>query len=139
MEVIDGVAETLAYLAERHDLTFFTKGHVEEQKLKIDRSGLGVYFGHTAIVKEKDAAAYLALVEERAMDASAGVDDREQPEIGHQSGAGGWAECGVRAALADMDPGAAGDPAGKGASCWSWNGSRSCARGFRGLVNRLVA
>src|SRR5271169_2142328 len=27
MEVIDGVAETLEYLASRHDLTLFTKGH----------------------------------------------------------------------------------------------------------------
>jgi len=68
MEVIPGVPETLEYLALRHDLTLFTKGHVEEQKLKIDRSGLGVFFGHTAIVKEKDAAAYCSLIAERAMD-----------------------------------------------------------------------
>jgi putative hydrolase of the HAD superfamily len=68
MEVIEGVAETLAYLASRHDLTLFTKGHPDEQKLKIDRSGLGVYFNHTAIVKEKDAAAYARLVAERGMD-----------------------------------------------------------------------
>jgi len=68
MEVIEGVPETLEYLAERHDLTLFTKGHPEEQKLKIDRSGLGVFFGHTAIVKEKDRAAYQELVDARRMD-----------------------------------------------------------------------
>ena len=68
MEVIDGVAGTLEYLAARHDLTLFTKGHVEEQKLKIDRSGLRGFFAHTAIVKEKDAAAYRDLVEARGMD-----------------------------------------------------------------------
>jgi putative hydrolase of the HAD superfamily len=68
MEVIDGVEETLAYLAGRHDLTLFTKGHPDEQRLKVDRSGLGAYFGHTAIVKEKDAAAYRKLVQERAME-----------------------------------------------------------------------
>ncbi len=67
MEVIDGVAGTLEYLARRHDLTLFTKGHPEEQKLKIDRSGLGTYFGHTAIVKEKDVDAYRALVADRGM------------------------------------------------------------------------
>ena len=67
MQVIEGVAETLEYLSSRHDLTLFTKGHPEEQKLKIDRSGLGVFFGHTAIVKEKDTAAYRKLVEERGM------------------------------------------------------------------------
>jgi putative hydrolase of the HAD superfamily len=44
MEVIAGVPETLEYLADRHDLTLFTKGHLDEQKLKIDRSGLGRFF-----------------------------------------------------------------------------------------------
>lgn len=68
MEVIGGVAETLEYLAARHDLTLFTKGHPDEQKLKIDRSGLGIHFGHTAIVKEKDVAAYRSLVAERGID-----------------------------------------------------------------------
>jgi len=68
MQVIEGVPETLAYLAPKHDLTLFTKGHVDEQRLKIDRSGLGAFFGHTGIVKEKDAAAYRALVQERGMD-----------------------------------------------------------------------
>lgn len=70
MEVIEGVAETLAYLSTRHDLVLFTKGHPEEQKLKIDRSGLGIYFGHTAIVKEKDQAAYQKLVSELQYDPS---------------------------------------------------------------------
>jgi putative hydrolase of the HAD superfamily len=70
MEVIAGVPETLEYLASRHDLTLFTKGHPDEQKLKIDRSGLGPYFGHTAIVKEKDVAAYRTLVEQRGIDST---------------------------------------------------------------------
>jgi putative hydrolase of the HAD superfamily len=68
MEVIEGVPETLEYLSARHDLTLFTKGHPEEQKLKIDRSGLGSYFAHTAIVREKDAAAYRELAERRGME-----------------------------------------------------------------------
>lgn len=68
MEVIEGVPETLAYLAQRHDLTLFTKGHPEEQKLKIDRSGLGRFFNYTGIVKEKDAAAYLHLSKDRGFD-----------------------------------------------------------------------
>ena len=62
IEIIDGVPETLEYLSVRHDLTLFTKGHSEEQKLKVDRSGLGIYFGHTAIVREKDASAYASVV-----------------------------------------------------------------------------
>jgi putative hydrolase of the HAD superfamily len=68
MELIAGVPQTLAYLAERHDLTLFTKGHPDEQKLKIDRSGLAPYFGHTAIVKEKDAGSYSQLQVELNLD-----------------------------------------------------------------------
>jgi putative hydrolase of the HAD superfamily len=68
MEVIEGVPETLGYLAGRHDLTLFTKGHADEQRLKLDRSGLARYFGHTAIVKEKDAASYRLLVAGRGLD-----------------------------------------------------------------------
>ena len=70
MELIEGVAETLAYLAPRHELTLFTKGHPEEQKLKIDRSGLSAHFAHTAIVREKDAKAYTNLARERGLDMS---------------------------------------------------------------------
>lgn len=69
MEVIDGVPETLEYLSLRHDLTLFTKGHPDEQKLKVDRSGLGVFFQHTAIVREKDTKAYRNLVTDRQLDA----------------------------------------------------------------------
>ena len=68
IELIAGVPETLEYLSERHDLTLFTKGNAEEQKLKLDRSGLAIYFGHTAIVKEKNAASYAALIEQRRLD-----------------------------------------------------------------------
>jgi putative hydrolase of the HAD superfamily len=67
MQLIEGVVETLEYLSRRHDLTLFTKGHPEEQRLKIDRSGLGAYFAHTAIVKEKDAEAYSNLARERSL------------------------------------------------------------------------
>jgi putative hydrolase of the HAD superfamily len=68
IEVIAGVEETLEYLSGRHNLTLFTKGDPEEQKLKLDRSGLAIYFGHTAIVKEKDPRSYAALIRERALD-----------------------------------------------------------------------
>ena len=67
MVVIEGVEETLGYLSDRHELTLFTKGHPEEQLLKVDRSGLGQYFAHKAVVKEKDQAAYSSLVEERGL------------------------------------------------------------------------
>ena len=68
IELIEGVEETLAELSTRHDLTLFTKGHPDEQKMKVDRSGLAKYFAHTAIVKEKDADAYRRLADERGFD-----------------------------------------------------------------------
>jgi putative hydrolase of the HAD superfamily len=70
LEVIDGVPETLEYLSLRHELTLFTKGHPDEQKLKVERSGLMQFFHHTAIVREKDRTAYTKLIEERAMDSA---------------------------------------------------------------------
>ncbi len=65
MELIDGVAETLAELGGRHELTMFTKGAVPEQSAKIERSGLAPYFAHCAIVKEKNREAYLELADVR--------------------------------------------------------------------------
>ena len=67
LELLEGVEETLGYLSERHHLTLFTKGHPEEQRMKIDHSGVARYFRHTAIVKEKDAHAYAQLAVERAL------------------------------------------------------------------------
>lgn len=62
LELIAGVEQTLAYLSGRHDLTLFTKGNAEEQKMKIQRSGLSEFFAHTAIVKEKNVASYQELI-----------------------------------------------------------------------------
>lgn len=64
IELIDGVVETLDYLQPRHHLVMMTKGHPEEQRLKIDRSGLREHFQHVAIVPEKDPAAYRTLATE---------------------------------------------------------------------------
>jgi putative hydrolase of the HAD superfamily len=68
MELIDGVEETLTRLVERHDLTLLTKGHPEEQQLKIDRSGLNDYFRHAEVVPEKEPATYAALVKRLGLD-----------------------------------------------------------------------
>ena len=68
VELIEGVEETLAELRTRHRLTLFTKGHPDEQRMKIDRSGLAGRFHHTAIVKEKDAGAYRKLAADFRME-----------------------------------------------------------------------
>jgi putative hydrolase of the HAD superfamily len=67
MELMPGVRETLDYLVDRHELTIFTKGNPDEQRLKIDRSGLASYFSHAEVVKEKHAEAYRGLVDQRGM------------------------------------------------------------------------
>ena len=77
LEIIAGVEETLGHLSARHELTLFTKGHVDEQKMKIERSGLGEFFAHTAIVKEKDVASY------RQLASGAGMDPRAAWMIGN--------------------------------------------------------
>jgi putative hydrolase of the HAD superfamily len=60
--VLDGVPDTLAYLAERHRLILFTKGEAAEQAAKVERSGLQTHFEAIEIVGEKDVATYLRLV-----------------------------------------------------------------------------
>jgi putative hydrolase of the HAD superfamily len=65
IELLDGVPETIAELSSRHELTLFTKGDPEEQRLKIERSGLVSHFVHAAIVREKHESAYRQLADER--------------------------------------------------------------------------
>jgi putative hydrolase of the HAD superfamily len=62
IEVITGVEVTLGALAARHDLVLLTKGQADEQRLKIERSGLAGYFRHVAVVPEKTRATYRDLV-----------------------------------------------------------------------------
>ena len=68
VQLMADVAETLSYLAERHDLMLLTKGHPEEQRLKIERSGLESRFTATAVVHEKAVETYRAIVQERKLD-----------------------------------------------------------------------
>lgn len=68
IEVMSGVEETLAYLAPRHHLSLLTKGDQEEQRLKIDNSGLADYFEDLLIVPEKDQATYRRLLQDFQLD-----------------------------------------------------------------------
>jgi putative hydrolase of the HAD superfamily len=69
MEILPGVGETLAYLAPRHDLVLVTKGETDEQRMKIEASGLERCFRHTRIVAEKDVVTYQLLLAEVGLDA----------------------------------------------------------------------
>jgi putative hydrolase of the HAD superfamily len=56
--ILDGVPETLAYLADRHRLILLTKGEPAEQAAKVERSGLQSYFDAIEIVVEKNSEVY---------------------------------------------------------------------------------
>lgn len=62
MQVLCGVAETLAQLARRHTLMLVTKGNYTEQIGKLQRSGLQQYFTHVEVLHEKHADAYRDLL-----------------------------------------------------------------------------
>ena len=68
IELMEGVAETLPFLAEKHELTLCTKGDFQEQNRKIDLSGLRPLFAHCEVVKEKNSEAYTKLAAEREFD-----------------------------------------------------------------------
>ena len=69
LQLLPGVAETLDYLAGRHRLLLFTKGEPEEQRLKVQRSGLGPRFDQVVVAKEKDVAAYQQLIRDHDIEA----------------------------------------------------------------------
>jgi putative hydrolase of the HAD superfamily len=62
IELLPGVAETLAELAARHHLILMTKGNHAEQADKLARSGLTPYFAAVEIAAEKDPATYRAVI-----------------------------------------------------------------------------
>lgn len=68
VELLEGVEETLEELAGRHELIVFTKGHADEQRMKIDASGVGRWFADAVVVKEKNREAYEGLVSERGLE-----------------------------------------------------------------------
>ncbi len=69
LEIIDQVPETLSYLAGRHDLLLVTKGDEEEQRNKVEASGLGIYFREVVVLREKDRVSYSRVVREFELDA----------------------------------------------------------------------
>ncbi len=60
-ELLPDVESTLANLGQRHTMAILTKGNLEEQQLKVERSGLIHYFAHVDVVVEKDVDTYSRL------------------------------------------------------------------------------
>ena len=62
IELLNGVSETVAALAQSHRLMVVTKGDLLDQEKKIQRSGLGKYFHSIEIVSEKTRETYARLL-----------------------------------------------------------------------------
>jgi putative hydrolase of the HAD superfamily len=58
IELLPGVAETLAQLSQRHRLLVVTKGDVDEQTYKLKQSGLHGFFSGVEVLAEKSEMAY---------------------------------------------------------------------------------
>ncbi|MEO6924545.1 MAG: HAD hydrolase-like protein [Bryocella sp.] len=69
IELLPGVAATLAKLSQRHRCLLVTKGNLEEQTGKLERSGLRPYFTAVEVLVEKNTAAYRSLVERHVCEA----------------------------------------------------------------------
>jgi putative hydrolase of the HAD superfamily len=67
-DLIDGVEDTLADLARRHDLLLLTRGGAAEQEAKIQASGLARHFRATIVVPDKSASVYSEVVERFELD-----------------------------------------------------------------------
>src|SRR5256885_14305239 len=67
LEILPGVTETLAYLAERHHVIMMTKGNAVEQSGKVERSGLKEYFAAGEIVPEKEEQTYRSAIAKHAL------------------------------------------------------------------------
>ncbi len=63
-QILEGVPETLAYLAKRHRLILLMKGEAAEQAGKVERSGLQTYFDAIEIAMEKNAGVFKRLIEQ---------------------------------------------------------------------------
>lgn len=66
VELFDGVAETIALLAETHRLVIVTKGDLFHQERKIAASGLADFFTGVEIVSDKTPATYRTVFERYA-------------------------------------------------------------------------
>ena len=69
IELLPGVASTLASLSARHRLIMVTKGNPEEQIDKLSRSGLSSFFSAVEVLPEKHDSAYRSLTKNHACEA----------------------------------------------------------------------
>jgi len=66
IELLPDVEATLSELATRHRCILVTKGNDEEQRGKLERSGLAPFFSGVEVLAEKNVAAYQKLIAHHA-------------------------------------------------------------------------
>lgn len=64
VELLPGVADAVAAVAERYAIVLITKGDLFHQEAKVRESGLARWFGRIEIVSEKDPPTYRRLLDE---------------------------------------------------------------------------
>jgi len=69
IELLPGVAATLAELSQRHRCILVTKGNFDEQTDKLNRSGLSKYFFAVEVLGEKKKETYRELITRHVCDA----------------------------------------------------------------------
>ncbi len=71
IELLPGVEPTLRTLAQRHRLLLVTKGDLNEQTDKLERSGLSPFFSAVEVPPEKDGSMYRELADRHGCELSA--------------------------------------------------------------------
>ena len=69
LDLLDGVADTLATLTERVDLILVTKGDLAEQRHKVECSGLAHLFNAIEILETKAPTEYEQIIDRHGLDA----------------------------------------------------------------------
>jgi putative hydrolase of the HAD superfamily len=90
---IEGVVETLTRLKEKYHLYVLTKGDIEEQREKLDKSGLGDFFVEKFIVSEKNDYTYIEILKDKQWQSSdvCMIGNSPKSDINPALNAGMWA------------------------------------------------
>ncbi|GAB2586447.1 HAD family hydrolase [Dyella jejuensis] len=92
VELLPGVREAIAAVAERHAVVLITKGDLFHQEKKVVQSGLAGLFRRIEIVSEKDTASYRRVLAEFALEPAhfAMVGNSLRSDIEPVIRLGGW-------------------------------------------------
>lgn len=92
VELLPGVREAVAAVAEQYDVVLITKGDLFHQEKKVAQSGMADLFRRIEIVSEKDAATYSRVLAEFALEPAqfAMVGNSLRSDIEPVIRLGGW-------------------------------------------------